>query len=316
MDLNSILSGLDLPWATTPLDSPVDPEADAQFHQWLAEGRNAEMSYMANYPDIRRDPRMLLDSAQTLIVVAFPYYTDEKINLPISLYARGRDYHEVVRERLSEIAALLPGQTRVCVDTTPLRERYWAARAGLGFIGRNNQLIIPGLGSYFFLGFILSTEPVESGQWRVDSGQCGDCDLCVRVCPGQCLSTDGRALDARRCLSYLTIEHRGPLPTPSLRHSSTLYGCDICQRVCPHNSRPIPTPIADFHPSAELAALTADDVARLTPARFNKLFKHSAIKRTKLAGLQRNLNCLNNTQSSIPPSPSSTEESTNQHRQC
>lgn len=288
MDLSSILSTIELPWAATPLDSPVDPDAAGQFRRWVAEGRHGEMSYLEKYPDQRLDPRTLLDGARTLIVVGFPYYTDDKINLPISLYARGRDYHEVVRERLTEAASRLPGESRVCVDTAPLRERYWAARAGLGFIGRSNQLIIPGLGSYFFLGFILNTELYDDVAQPANSlpaSGCGKCRRCVDACPGRCLSADASGLDARRCLSYLTIEYRGELDSPL----PTIYGCDICQRVCPHNAAARPTPIADFHPSEALAALTPADIAEMTPERFSALFRHSAIKRTKLAGLQRNL---------------------------
>lgn len=288
MDLNSVLSEIEFPWAALSLDSPVDPDSAERFRAWIREGRNADMAYLEKYPDLRLDPRTLLPGAMTMIIVAFPYYTEEPIKLPISLYARGRDYHEVVRERLSEIAAKLPGDSRVCVDTAPLRERYWARRAGLGFIGRNNQLIIPRLGSYFFLGEILSTERFELPQSpALPSDSCKGCRRCVDACPGRCLSYDGKGLDARKCLSYLTIEYRGE--TMPVNPLPTLYGCDICQRVCPHNQHPRPTPIADFHPSPELAALTADDVALLTPERFSDLFRHSAIKRTKLSGLLRNL---------------------------
>jgi len=289
MDLSSFLCQVEFPWAVTPLDGPVDPEAAGQYRRWLADGRHGEMAYLENWTDLRDDPRTLLPGARSLIVVAFPYYTDEAVNLPISLYARGRDYHEVVRDYLRTVAAALPGESRVCVDTAPLRERYWARRAGLGFIGRNNQLIIPGLGSYFFLGFILNTTacgdvpPAEPPRDR-----CGDCRRCVDACPGACLSADGRGVDARRCLSYLTIEYRGELPGPL----PTLYGCDVCQRVCPFNAAVTPTPIAAFHPSEALAALTAEQIAAMTPAEFSSLFRHSAIKRTKLSGLQRNLAAL------------------------
>lgn len=293
MDLNSCLSQLTdgLPCGAVSLEVPVEPQAVEQYRRWLAEGCNGEMAYLENHSDLRSDPRTLLEGARTLIAVAFPYFTDEPVNLPISLYARGRDYHEVVRERLTAIAAGLPGESRICVDTAPLRERYWACRAGLGFVGRNNQLIIPGLGSYFFLGFILNTSdfglPAEADP--VADG-CSDCRRCVDACPGRCLNADGRGVDARRCLSYLTVEYRGELPE-GLR-LPVLYGCDVCQRVCPHNAAARPTPIVDFHPSASLAALTAAEVAAMTPSGFRTLFRHSAVCRTKLAGLLRNLSHL------------------------
>lgn len=231
MDLSSCLSALDLPWAACTLTGPVDSEAESRFTRWLADGRNASMDYMANHRDLRSDPRLLLEGAQTLIAVAFPYFTSEPIGLNIALYARGRDYHEVIRERLGEIATRLPGQARVCVDSAPLRERYWARRTGLGAIGRNNQLYVPGYGSYCVLGFILSTERFEFEPKPELGDPCGDCTLCINACPGSCLSPDGRALDARNCESYLSIEHRGDLT----RKLHTIAGCDVCQRVCPLN---------------------------------------------------------------------------------
>lgn len=248
------------------------------------------MSYMEKYSDLRIDPKTLLEGARSMVCIAFPYFNNQPVQLPISLYARGRDYHEEVRERLLQYAQFLPpGDVRVCVDTAPLRERYWAARSGLGFIGKNNQLIIPGLGSYFFLGFILTTAalPEVPGPAGFERSECGDCRLCIDSCPGHCIPENGSAIDARRCLSYLTIEHRGPLPDDM--RLPTLYGCDVCQRVCPHNRNCRPTPIAAFHPSPQLSSLTAADVAEMTPERFSELFRHSAIKRTKLDGLKRNL---------------------------
>lgn len=292
MDLNCLPFPDKCPWAIAALNSPVDARAVEYHQRWLAEGHHAGMAYMANHADLRTDPRTLLPDARSIICVAVPYYTDSPVSLPISLYARGRDYHEVVRRLLEPLAEALPGQSRICVDTAPLRERYWAMRAGLGFIGRNNQLIVSGAGSYFFLGFVLTTEelPPTASTAPARAGGCGECRRCVDACPGGCISADGRAIDARTCLSYLTIEHRGPLPEGM--RLPTLYGCDVCQRVCPHNAGVRPTHVADFYPSAELAGLTEADVAALTPERFSALFRHSAIKRTKLSGLLRNLDHL------------------------
>lgn len=208
------------------------------------------------------------------------------------MYARGDDYHEVVRERLSamadEISGLWGGDTRVCVDTAPLRERYWAMKAGLGFIGRNNHLIIPGHGSYFFLGEILTTlrfhpdTPLETG--------CGNCHRCIDACPGGALTPDG-AIDTRRCLSYLTIEHRGELPEGT-RLGNRIYGCDECQRACPHNRQAAATAERRFHPRPAIMSLTRDDIDSMTQEQFSTIFSHSAVKRAKLAGLKRNLRYL------------------------
>ncbi|MDE7389160.1 MAG: DUF1730 domain-containing protein, partial [Muribaculaceae bacterium] len=195
--------------------APVSPEAIEIYSRWIADGRHADMDYMTRYPDVRSDPRLLLEGARSLIVCAFSYFTDEPFGLPVALYARGRDYHEVVRERLSALASRLTetygGTTRVCVDTAPLRERHWAIRAGIGIQGLNNQIIVPGAGSYVFLGTILWTQPLEPTP-PLSAAHCGRCGRCVEACPAKALSADGSALDARRCLSYLTIEHSGAFP--------------------------------------------------------------------------------------------------------
>lgn len=289
MALSSLPFPDDAVWGAVSLADPVEPQAREHYRRWLAAGCHGEMRYLENYPELRDDPRTLLEGARSMICVAFPYYTDEPFGLPVSLYARGRDYHEVIHEKLQAIAAELPGRTRVCVDTAPLRERYWAWRAGLGFIGRNNQLIIPGRGSYFFLGFILWDGEADSTP-EAQPNVCGECRRCVDACPGRCIPGDGGGIDARRCLSYLTIEYRGELEG----QIPTLYGCDVCQRVCPHNAMAQPTSIVDFHPSEQFAAMTEADVAVLTPREFRRLFAHSAIRRTRLQGLQRNLRHLIN----------------------
>lgn len=272
---------------------PVSPEAALRFDRWIAAGRHAGMDYMTRYPDIRRDPRLLLDGARTLIVSAFNYTPARRQpqGAPrIADYALGLDYHEVIRTRLTAAAdrltALYGGTTRVCVDTAPLRERYWATRAGIGFIGLNNQLIVPGIGSRVFIGTILWT-----GRAEPDSpctATCHGCGACVKACPAGALHPDGSGVDARRCLSYLTIEHRGPLPE-GMSTGGRLYGCDACQDACPYNDTPVPTGIAEFTPSDDLLALTAADVAAMDTARFRTLFRYSAISRAKLAGLHRTL---------------------------
>lgn len=290
MDLNCAPFHLpyDLPYAVCKVE-PVEPGAVDAYRRWLAGGKQGGMDYLARYDEVRSDPSLLLEGARSMVIVAFPYLTAEPLRLPVALYARGKDYHEVVRELLTEVAAGIPGQTRVCVDTAPLRERYWAVRSGLGRVGRNNQLYVPGFGSYCFIGTILTTAELPTYRpFRFDAANpCGDCRLCVEACPGGCIPGDGSAIDARRCVSYLTIEHRGPLPE-GLRLRS-LYGCDVCQRVCPLNRDAALTPLDEFRPSEGLCALSAADVDKMTPEIFSKIFRHSAIKRTKLSGLQRNL---------------------------
>ena len=253
------------------------------------------MGYMARNTGLRNDPRGLLPSARTVIVAAFNYFPRHQQpaeNPQFAYYAYGRDYHEVVRERLGMLAHFIKenygGETRVCVDTAPMHERYWAQKAGIGFEGINSQLIIPGQGSYFFLGEVLTSvnftpsEPCDT--------DCGRCGACMRACPSGAIKGDG-TIDASRCLSYLTIEHRGDLP-PDTDLCGHLYGCDECQRVCPHNTTVTPTPIADFHSGEDLRNLDTDALATLTPEKFNAIFRHSAVRRTKLTGLRRNLHAI------------------------
>lgn len=269
---------------------PVSHEAVAVYEEWLASGRHGTMAYMENYAEVRRNPAQLLDGeARTLISCAFAYTA---LGLPRSPlfadYALGSDYHEVLRKALAPVAARLeeisPG-TRICVDTAPLRERYWAQQAGIGFIGLNNQLIVPGVGSCVFLaeilwsGVVTPDEPMERN--------CGACHACVRACPGKALDGDG-GLDVRRCLSYLTIEHRGELPA-DLRLPGRIYGCDICRDVCPlgHGDRPVYV-LPELRPRQSILGLTVADIKALDQPAFSTIFSHSAVKRAKLAGLLRN----------------------------
>ena len=274
---------------------PVDGRSAAAYDQWIAAGCHDTMDYLDRYADVRRDPSLLLEGARSMIVAAFPYAAPVlpgEGKLRFAAYALGDDYHEVLRRRLEGAAEVLRqrwgGLTRVCVDTAPLRERYWAVRAGLGFIGLNCQLILPGAGSYFFIGTILSTVDMTPDAPCRLSG--AGCRRCVVYSPGQAL--DGNpshpSLDARRCLSCLTIEHRGPLPS-GVRLGRRVYGCDTCQIACPHNRMADPVrPLPEFEPRPELLELTRDDLLSMDQQRFSTLFRHSAIKRAKLAGLQRN----------------------------
>lgn len=263
----------------------VGPSAAAGYRRWIAGRHHAGMAYMERHAGLRDDPRLLLDGASTVIVAAFNYYPGQH-HPEIADYALGRDYHDELRERLSAVAARIAadfgGDTRVCVDSAPMRERYWAMRAGVGFLGRNGLLIVPGVGSYCFLGEILWTEPVDPDEPMAHG--CAGCGRCVSACPGGAIMPDG-TVDARRCLSYLTIEHRGPLPEGTDLHGR-LYGCDICQRVCPHNAAVRPSSI--FEPSPAILSLTREKILGMTPEAFAEIFRGSPMKRAKLAGLQRN----------------------------
>lgn len=272
---------------------PVPDGVAALYDAWLAAGRHGSMAYLENYSDIRRDPSLLLEGARTLVSCAFAYAsasgTQERSGL-FADYAVGADYHDVLRRALAPVAGFLDGispGTRICVDTAPLRERFWATRAGVGYIGLNNQLIVPGAGSAVFLAEILWTGEVEPDD-SLEERSCCRCGACLRACPQQALDGTG-GLDASRCLSYLTIEHRGELPD-SLSFPSRIYGCDICRDVCPESrpARPL-TVLDDFRPRPEVMALSPDDIRAMTQPDFSRVFKGSAVKRAKLAGLIRNI---------------------------
>lgn len=252
---------------------------------------------MTNYPDLRHNPGLLLPEARTVIVCAFPYFHKDKENpaaVEFAMYAHGDDYHEVLRKRLRPVCRELEARGfhhRVCVDSAPILERYWAVQAGVGFIGRNRMLIVPGKGSYFFLAEILTDAAIEPDAPCTDS--CDGCMRCVSSCPGGALRK-ASGFDARCCLSYLTIEHRGELPETvdgrPLRQlmGNMIYGCDVCQRVCPHNAACEETTIGEFRLRQQLKDLSREDILHMDKAAFAELFRHSAVKRIRLDGLQRN----------------------------
>lgn len=267
----------------------VDNENIALYDAWIARGAHAGMEYMERNRELRNDPRLLLDGARSILCCAFPYAQTAARRSPLfSDYAVGDDYHEVLRKRLAPVAALMesvePGSaTRICVDTAPLRERYWAAQAGIGFIGLNNQLIVPGVGSKVFLAEILWTEDADHGTPLTDT--CDNCGTCIKACPGHALDGKG-GIDCSSCLSYLTIEHRGDLPE-TLELQGRIYGCDICQDVCPHN-RQSPACLPEFACRDTILNLDREAIAGMTQPEFSSIFTHSAVKRAKLSGITRN----------------------------
>ena len=212
----------------------VDAATASHLDRWIASGRHATMDYMARNRALRLDPRLLLPGASTVISLAFSYRTS--LHSPyIADYALCDDYHIALREALVPLLAALRDRygatSRLCIDSAPVLERYWAVRAGIGFIGLNRQLIVPGIGSKVFLCEIITTLPVPPDEPCRQS--CGGCRRCIAACPGQALSDDG--IDARRCLSYLTTERIGTLPPDADLHGR-LVGCDTCADICPHNT--------------------------------------------------------------------------------
>ncbi len=272
---------------------PVPEHETDRYEHWLSSGGNAAMEYLERYPDIRQDPRRLLDGARSVISCAVSYYHTERQpdGIPvIASYAHGDDYHEVVRELLETLASRIRltygGETRVCVDTAPIRERYWAVASGVGFRGRSGLVIVPGLGTYCFLAEIITTVPFRpTGMLSVS--ECDRCGMCVSKCPGHAINPDG-TINASRCLSYLTIEHRGDMPE-GFSTGGRLYGCDTCQAVCPHNRDIALSRHKRFSLRPAYNSLTPERIESLTPEEYASIFRHSAIRRARLSGLRRNL---------------------------
>lgn len=271
---------------------PVDSRRAQAVMRWLAEGKHGGMDYLARHMPLRLDPRRLVEGARTVVSVALNYSPARTLpgGYTLARYAYGQDYHDVVRHKLRQLMTALgaDGCGRAFCDTAPVDERYWAWRCGLGWTGRSTQLIIPRAGSYFFLGELILTLPADRYDTPVPS-RCGTCRRCIDACPTGALSPDG-TLDARRCLSYLTIEHRGPLPPgAAARMGRCIYGCDRCAEACPWNRFASPTREESLQPRAALLAMTPAAWRALTVEQYRALFRGSAVKRAKYDGLLRNI---------------------------
>lgn len=274
---------------------PADPpEHGAAFEAWLDAGYAGSMEYLGRGRAERLDPRRLLPGARSVVAVALNYSQGDPRGgdgwARVARYARGRDYHELMRPRLERLGEFIreaagPGvRTRAAVDTSPLLERDLAARAGLGWVGKNTNLLHPGLGSWFFIGIVLTTAELRFDRSLPD--RCGTCRACLDACPTRAFPAP-YVLDARRCISYLTIEHRGPIPE-DLRESlgEWLFGCDACQMVCPWNRRVPPTGEPALMPTGEPLPLPA--LFELTEEEFRARFSGTALRRAKRRGLLRN----------------------------
>lgn len=269
----------------------VNKETERKHLEWLRRGCYAGMEYLNNNTEKRLDPRLLVPGVKSIVSVALNYAASnsfDEAELKLASYALGRDYHDVVKGKLHQLAAAL-GLTeyRVFCDSAPVLERYWAEQSGLGWIGRNQQLIIPHAGSHFFLGELFVMEEVDEYDSPMPN-RCGICRKCVEACPMNALS--GEYFDAEKCLSYQTIENRGELSDEAKQHiGKTFYGCDRCQDACPWNRFAVATDVEEFAPSAELMSMKSEDWARLTIEDYRRLFKGSAVKRAKYEGLMRNI---------------------------
>ena len=320
----SLRLGFDLAGAT-PAVAPADFD---RFHDWLAAGYAGEMRYLTNRLDAYRHPAQLIEGTRSILMLGMNYRTVEPAQIgpyqaKVSRHAWGSDYHEIVRHRLDELIQfhrrLAPtAGVRGVVDTAPLRERYFGRRAGLGWIGKNTMLINRRLGSWFFLAALLTTEeleydePCDSGHCEetgtgseppnaikgkavhgevpvpVSSRGCGSCRACLDACPTGALVAPYR-LDARKCISYLTIELRGAMP-PGLREAcgNRLFGCDACQEACPWNRRTPATAEPSFLPGVGMNPVDLAELSALDEAAFRRRFRHTPLWRAKREGILRN----------------------------
>lgn len=276
----------------TAVGPAAAPPHGAAFEAWLGAGYAGTMTYLARGRADRLDPGRLLPGARSVVAVALSYKprAEDPAWRGVAAYARGRDYHDVMRERLVSLADFVAHAagsdvtSRVAVDTSAVLERDLAARAGLGWIGKNTNLLAPELGSLFFIGIVLTTAELAADETLPD--RCGTCTACLDACPTRAFVAP-YVLDARRCISYLTIEHRGAIDEP-WRESvgEWLFGCDVCQDVCPWNAKAAPLREAAFEPTAPLESLAA--LLALSPEAFRARFRGSAMTRAKRGGLLRN----------------------------
>ncbi|MGI9065218.1 MAG: tRNA epoxyqueuosine(34) reductase QueG [Pyrinomonadaceae bacterium] len=269
-----------------------------QLVEWLARGYHGAMAWMAREPEMRTDPFKLFPDARSVIVVAKNYYTpsqhtDDPATGKVSRYAWGDDYHEVVGSRLrsllSWIKAEIPdAKGKVCVDIQPMMDKAWAVRAGLGWIGKHTNLITPEYGSWVFIGELLLNVDLEYDNQRIED-HCGSCTLCIDACPTQAI-TDPYVVDSNKCISYATIELRdAEIPSQVGENlEGWLYGCDICQDVCPWNRFEQVTDEYRFQPREGNVNISLTETLELTPETYAERFRGSAMKRAKLSGLQRN----------------------------
>ncbi|MFT4970266.1 MAG: epoxyqueuosine reductase [Chitinophagales bacterium] len=266
---------------------------------WLGQNQHGEMAYMANHFDLRTDPRKLVPGAKSVVSLSYNYYTALKQEDPsapkISIYAMGRDYHKVVKKKLKTLLQFIQTEIgevagRAFVDSAPVMERVWAQRGGLGWIGKNSLMLSKGKGSYFFLAeLIIDLDLVHDGPVK---DYCGSCTKCIDACPTDAIYEPYK-VDGSKCISYLTIELKDKIPTHFQdKMKGWMYGCDICQQVCPINARAQKHQEPQFEPKDELLNKSREEWEEITEEIFDKLFEGSPVKRTKFSGLKRNIDFL------------------------
>lgn len=273
-------------------------EEAPRLEKWLNQNQHGQMAYMENHFDKRLNPNLLVDDAKSVVSLLLNYYPSETQidgTYKISKYAYGQDYHFVIKEKLKELLFSIQeniGEVsgRAFVDSAPVLDKAWAAKSGLGWIGKNSNLITKTIGSYYFIAELIIDLELDYDNATTD--HCGTCTACIDACPTEAIVAP-YVVDGSKCISYFTIELKDNIPTEMKgKFNDWAFGCDICQDVCPWNkfSKPHNEPL--FDTSAELLSYTKKDWEEITAETFQKVFKNSAVNRTKLEGLKRNINFL------------------------
>ena len=271
----------------------VPDETIQSYNQWITLEHHGTMQYLQRNCEKRFDPTLLVDGCKSVVVVALNYYPSHPVD-GIASYAIGNDYHKIVKDKLytllNNINTVYSVKGRAFCDSAPVLERHWAVQSGIGWIGNNRQLIIPHKGSYFFLGELLIDAELEYDTPFTEK-HCGKCRKCIDNCPTGALTDDG--FDARKCLSYLTIEYRGELPENiGKKMGNNFYGCDCCLKACPHNRFSTPNNTAEFKPSDELQKMNISKWQELTREQYDSLFAKSAVERCGYEQLMRNISAM------------------------
>ena len=274
-------------------------EEAPRLEQWLRQGRHGEMHYMENHFDKRLDPTKLVPGAKSVVSLLLNYHSPEKQSDPtapkISAYAFGQDYHKVIKDKLYLLLARIRDRIgevdgRIFVDSAPVMDKAWAAKAGLGWVGKNTNLIAKQVGSFFFIAEMILD--LELAYDLPVADHCGSCTACIDACPTQALTAPYQ-IDGSKCISYATIELKNAIPDHFKgKMDGWMFGCDVCQTVCPWNRFSTPHNETAFAPKAELLELKKQDWEELTEETFKRVFQKSAVKRTKYSGLTRNIRFL------------------------
>lgn len=273
-------------------------EEAPHLEQWLKNNFHGEMRYMENHFDKRLDPRLLVEGSKSVISLSYNYFPEElqtNSDFKLAKYAYGEDYHEVIKEKLRTLVGELQAEIgefafRVFVDSAPVLEKAWARKSGLGWVGKNSNLITKKNGSFYFLSEIICDLDLVQDDEVTD--HCGSCTRCIDACPTQAIVSD-KIIDGSKCISYATIELKDQIPDFFKdKMEDWMFGCDICQDVCPWNRFSAPTLEEKFRPNSEIRNFTKQEWKDITQEIFSSVFKKSAVKRTKFSGLKRNLDFL------------------------